>query len=245
MTSAAIESHLSSARVLEFGTSTERESLGWRTIERRGRCDFSGALTHAAAAQSRGVQVIWTLCQQGWPDDVDPLSSAFAPRFARYAAHAARFLREYSDGAPLYVPINEPSEISWAACGSQLREPKAGANERRQALRRQLALAAMQACEAILVEDPRARFVHTEAMVCLVPPAFEDQFYYWDLIAGNAGSGQGVGVRPVDFLGVNYYSANQADSALSTLLLAVHGRYGRPILLFPCTGKSSLPRPRA
>src|SRR6476620_7540765 len=53
-----------------FGMCSVRETLGWRKCEVDGRFDFSAAIAIAQAAQSRGIQVLWTLCHYGIPDDV-------------------------------------------------------------------------------------------------------------------------------------------------------------------------------
>jgi hypothetical protein len=239
-------------RLKEHGIRTVRAGFGWRRIERSGRFDFDRAQAVAESARARGLQVIWTLCDEGWPDDVDPMSRGFALRFARYAAQAARFLRRHTEGAPVYVPVNEPSYLAWSACGGR-------GDECTRRLRRQLAQAAILACEAILDVDARARFVHTDPLLHLVPPdgrpdlaaacarGFEDQFYCWDVVTGHAEPGLGGGTRYADYLGINYYAANQVDlhsgkplawhlddprrARLSGLLLSVHERYGLPLLV--------------
>jgi hypothetical protein len=180
------------------------------------------------------------------------MARGFALRFARYAAQAARFLRRHTEGAPVYVPTNEPSYLAWSAC-----EGRGVECTRR--LRRQLAQAAILACEAILDVDPRARFLHPEPLVHLVPPAgrpdlaaacergFEDQFYFWDILTGSAEPALGGGSRYADYLGINYYAANQVEmesgkplawhlddprrTRLSALMQPVYERYGRPLLV--------------
>src|SRR5690242_2199502 len=49
----------------EFGIKTVRESVGWRSVERDGRFDFSSVEARAHAARELGLQVIWTLCHYG------------------------------------------------------------------------------------------------------------------------------------------------------------------------------------
>ena len=247
-------------RLKEFGIRTVRESLGWRQIEQGGRYDFSPVRGIAEAARARGLQVIWTLCHYGWPDDVDPMARSFPLRFAQYAAQAARFLRRHTEGAPVFVPINEPTYLAWSVCGGgRARGPGGRADSCTRALRRQLAQAAILACEAILDVDPRARFIHTDPLMRLAAPAerpelgaacedsFEDQFYYWDIITGAAEAALGGGARYADYLGINYYQANQADLVsgkplawqlddprrmpLSVLLQSVYERYARPMLI--------------
>ncbi len=58
----------------EFEIKTVRESVGWRLVEKNGHFDFSSIESRAQAANELGIQVIWTLCHYGWPDDVDVFS---------------------------------------------------------------------------------------------------------------------------------------------------------------------------
>ncbi|HEX4272319.1 MAG TPA: hypothetical protein VHZ32_13075, partial [Rhizomicrobium sp.] len=98
-------------RAAQFQMRTVRESVGWRLSEHQGRFDFSHLAARARAAADAGVQVIWTLLHYGWPDDVDVLSDAFVPRFARYAAAAAAQLARYGTAVPVYAPIHEISYL--------------------------------------------------------------------------------------------------------------------------------------
>jgi hypothetical protein len=82
----------------EFGISTVRESVGWRSVEKNGRFDFSSVEPRAEAARKLGLQVIWTLCHYGWPDDIDVYSPAFIDRFYRYCRRAVHFLESFSHG---------------------------------------------------------------------------------------------------------------------------------------------------
>src|SRR5262249_29886268 len=61
----------------EFGIRTVRESAGWRLIDRGGKYDFGSLRSRAVAAQTLGLQVVWTLCHYGWPEELDLLSPLF------------------------------------------------------------------------------------------------------------------------------------------------------------------------
>src|SRR5689334_11137587 len=80
----------------EFGIRTVRESVGWRSVEKNGRFDFSSVAPRAQAARKLGLQVIWTLCHYGWPDDVNVYSPEFVERFYRYCRRTVHFLEAFS-----------------------------------------------------------------------------------------------------------------------------------------------------
>jgi beta-glucosidase/6-phospho-beta-glucosidase/beta-galactosidase len=82
----------------------------WPLIEKKpGLYDFSSLKPIATAAQKQGMQVIWTLCHYGWPDDLDVFSPEFVSCFAAFSQAVAIFLSQYSDGAPVFTPVNEIS----------------------------------------------------------------------------------------------------------------------------------------
>ena len=66
------------------GITTVRDSARWHLIERDGRFDFSSLAPMVAAAERHDMQVMWTLCHYGWPDDVDVFGADFpSGRYAR------------------------------------------------------------------------------------------------------------------------------------------------------------------
>ena len=105
----------------DFEIGTVRESVGWRAVEKDGHFDFSSIESRARAAQALGLQVIWTLCHYGWPDDVDVYSPEFTDRFALYCHHVVNYLESFStsDAISIYSPINEISFASWAAVNNR------------------------------------------------------------------------------------------------------------------------------
>jgi hypothetical protein len=64
-----------------IGISTARDGIRWHLIDKRGSYDFSSLAPMVAAADQHGIQVIWSLCHYGWPNDVDVWSKAFVQRF--------------------------------------------------------------------------------------------------------------------------------------------------------------------
>lgn len=172
--------------------------------------------------------MIWTLCHYGWPDDLDLFSSAFVDRFARYAGAVARWVRDASDDVPLYVPINEISFLAFAA--GQVGWFHPFAHERGDEVKAQLVRAAIAGIEAIWDVDPRARIIHVEPLINVVPPVdrpdlealarqrTESQFAAWDWLAGYARPELGGHPRYLDVVGVNFYHDNQWEAQTSTRL---------------------------
>jgi beta-glucosidase/6-phospho-beta-glucosidase/beta-galactosidase len=246
------------ARVSACGFLGVRESARWHLIDRSRRLDFSTVVPVLEAAAAGGVEVLWTLCHYGWPDDVDLFSTAFVERFARYCAALARVVADHGDAVPFYNPVNEISFFSWAAAEVGSMYPhRSGAG---MALKRQLVRAAIAGMEAIREVDARARFLHVDPLIHVVPPAGRPdlgraaadqraaQFDAWDMLAGGLHGDLGGHPRYLDIVGVNFYHANQWEypdrrirwedtprdprwRPLRLLLEEVYGRYGRPIVI--------------
>jgi protoporphyrinogen oxidase/glycosyltransferase involved in cell wall biosynthesis len=247
------------AALLPFGIRTVRESAGWRLIERNGQFDFSHVLSRARAAQELGLQICWTFCHYGWPDDVDVYADDFPQRFARYCRALAECLAPFAGPAPVYSPINE---LSFAAWGLGVRLFKCRNMEHEHAARdakRQLVRATIAGCEAIWEVTPGARILHCDPLVHVIAPSsnpeWADQAAGWrgaqfqalDMLCGRLEPELGGHPRYVDIVGANYYDTNQwefgtdkrlwwhlADPRrvpLHSLLLELYERYRRPVLL--------------
>ena len=246
------------ARVAALGFLGVRESARWHVIDRGGRLDFSSVTELLNAAAPEGVQILWTLCHYGWPDDVELFSARFVDRFARYCGAMARVVSDRGDDVPFYNPINEISFFAWAAGEVGYMYPhRTGAGVE---LKRQLVRAAIAGMDAIREVDARARFLHVDPLIHVVTPAGRPdlaraaadlrgaQFDAWDMLAGGLHHDLGGRADYLDVIGVNYYHANQweypdrrlrwedtpADPRwvpLGVLLGEVHGRYGRPLLI--------------
>jgi len=247
------------ARLADFGIRTVRESVGWRVVDQPGGFEFDSLESRARAAQAEGLQVVWTLCQSGWPDGLDVFSEDFVHRFGQYAGAVAGYLRAFTSACPVYAPINELSFLSWAACETSRTQFDSRLRNRSRELRRQLVRASIAACDAIWVVEPRARMLHTDPLIHIAAPASrpelaaeatrqcELQFEGWDMLRGTVEPELGGHPRYLDLVGVNYYQGNQWELAtgrtldwrlddprrvsLATLLDKVHQRYGRPLII--------------
>jgi len=237
------------------GIRTVRDGVRWHRIEPEpGQFDWSSLEAQLAGAAAAGTEVIWDLLHYGWPDDVDVWSADFAPRFARFAAAAARVIRAGTAGTRFYCPVNEISFLSWGGGDAAYLNPFA--RGRGYELKVGLARAAIAAMDAIRRDDPAARFVHVDPVINVITdpgrpwdaPHAEGhrqaQFQGWDLIAGRIWPQ--VGGRPdlLDIVGVNYYHNNQwihggppidrhhpLHKPFHRILAETYARYGRPIFV--------------
>jgi hypothetical protein len=88
-------------------------------------------------------------------------------------------------------------------------------------LKRQLVRAAIAGCDAIWAVEPRARIVHVDPLIHIVPPLRrqdlasqaavrrEGQFEAWDMLAGRLAPELGGHPRYLQTIGVNFYYNNQ------------------------------------
>lgn len=238
-----------------LGLRTVRDGFRWHRIETvPGQYDWSSITPMLQAARATGTQVIWDLMHYGWPDDLDIWQPAFVDRFARFARAAALHVRQHGDDIPFYCPVNEISFTAWGGGDAGYLNPFG--RGRGFELKVQLARASIAAMRAILEVDPRARFVHADPAIHVVasPDRAHDfwaaeghrqaQYQGWDMLAGLSWPQLGGEPRLLDIVGVNYYSNNQwihggptldkyhpLYRPLHRLLMEIHGRYGRPILL--------------
>ncbi|MCA3628644.1 MAG: beta-glucosidase [Methylobacterium sp.] len=239
------------------GIRTVRDGLRWHRIERVPYYyDWSNCLPMLRAARATGTQVIWDLFHYGWPDGLDIWSPAFVHRFTAFARAAAQVVQSETDGVPIFVPVNEISFMAWA--GGDVGYLNPFARGRADALKMQLARAAISAMRAIREVIPQARFLAAEPIIHVVgkrhdPGSIERaarhneaQYHAWDMIAGRHHPELGGEESLLDLIGVNYYCHNQwhegaepipwqggdpAYRPLSELLRANHARYRRPILI--------------
>jgi protoporphyrinogen oxidase/glycosyltransferase involved in cell wall biosynthesis len=248
------------AALAPFGMRTVRESVGWRLAQAGSSYCFEHLRRRVEAARELGIQIAWTLCHYGMPVGVDPWDRRFPEHFARFCDAAARFLKPYQVGVPLYTPINEISFLAWAATdaprsilvheGSACDAPR---------LKRNLVRASLAGADAVRQVDPRARILLADPLIHVVAPAgrpdleavaaavHDSQFESWDMHAGLAAPELGGSAEGLDVVGVNYYHANQWEyPTLATLmwhlreprrrpfaelLLGLWRRYARPIVI--------------
>src|SRR3954470_376045 len=183
------------ALVKTVGIETVRDGVRWPHVDRGGRYEFSSFVPMLRAALAERVQVIWTLCHYGWPEELDVFSAAWVDRFARYCGAVARVVADHTDQVPCYSPINEISFLCWAAgdTGGFIHPHARG---RGNELKRQLARAAVAGIDAIWAVDRRARIVHVDPVIKVFPPRnrpdlavaaeqyTQSQFEAWDMLSG-------------------------------------------------------------
>ena len=155
-------------RLRSLGIRTVRDAVRWHLIERDGTFDFSSLAPMVVAAERHGMQVMWTLLHYGVPDDVDIFSVEFPERFARFSGEVAKFVQSHSRRLPFYTPVNEISFFTWAAGEVGWFFPFG--HGRGTELKRQLIKAVIASCEAIWKVDRRARVVHVDPVIHVVPP---------------------------------------------------------------------------
>jgi UDP-galactopyranose mutase len=241
------------ATVAEAGITCVRESIGWRRAARDGSLDFASVLLRAERARRAGLQIVWTLCHDGWPDDIDVCSDAFVDRFRAFAGAAARVLAPFAGPEPpLYTPINEISFLAWALAETALvGRQRSDLRNRSYELKRQLVRAALAASDAIREVDSRARFLHTEPATSVVasdegPTRHAVLFRGFDMLTGRLEPALGGAPGEVDVIGIQCHSDGHAwrgtpdgasrtpaapPMALSRLLEDVYARYRRPIVV--------------
>lgn len=239
----------------EVGIRTVRDGLRWHLIERTpGRYDWTSFLPMLQAALTTGTEVIWDLCHWGLPEGLDPFSPEFITRFAAFSEAAARVIGEHTEAVPFFCPVNEISFWSWMGGDRGVFFPYC--QRRGSEFKHQLAAAAIAAVRAVRSVDSRARFLHCEPIIHITGEPKKpnsriaaarhtaSQFEAWDMIAGRLAPELGGSEDCLDLLGCNYYWNNQwvhngelmplghaQHRALHRMLLAVHERYRRPMIL--------------
>jgi beta-glucosidase/6-phospho-beta-glucosidase/beta-galactosidase len=219
------------ARLAEVDIHAVREAVRWPLVDRGGGVyDFTSVEPFVTAAMRHRFDVIWDLFHYGYPDGVDPFSSAFVERFAAYCRAAARFLCKRTPGPHYFTPINEPSYYSWAAGHAGHFAPHQ--KNRGIELKVNLARACLRGIDAIREVCPGARIVNVDP-ICYVVPKTSAQserdavddfnenavYQFWDLVSGRIHPELGGRPDALDIIGINYYWTNQWE----------HGSEGTPL----------------
>ena len=231
-----------------------------------GGFDFSCVDVFIEAMNKHRVRPIWDLCHYGCPDGVDPFAPDFGDRFAAYARAAAEYVCARVEGPRFFTPINEITFFGFMAGEWGWIAPFRKTRAERHALRLNLAKAAIAGVKAIREIDPDARMVHVDPVINVVAPrdrpdlaeaarreTYEDAFFVWDVIAGLEHPELGGAPEILDVVGANVYSFGQMEYReegphasmepgddrilpLADMLVGVHERYGRPIIVAETSG---------
>src|SRR5581483_5473267 len=156
------------ALLATVGIRTARDGIRWNRVDQSGQFDFSSFAPMLEAAQQHGLQMIWSLCHYGWPDDVDIFAPETVDRFASYCRAVARFVADHSSEVPFYAPINEISFLCWAVAKEGIMFPYALG--RGDELKRQLVRMNIAGCNALWSVDPKARIVQADPLIHVIPP---------------------------------------------------------------------------
>jgi hypothetical protein len=253
-------------QIQAYGIHTARDGLRWHHIEfRPNQYCWDSWLPMLRASRAAGIQVIWDLCHYGWPDDLDIWSPEFVDRFARYSRAAAQLIRNETDEAPHFCPINEISYWAWA--GAEVGRMNPATLGRGAELKRQLVRAFIASVDAIRAVDSRAKFITAEPLINVVSDgraseqlAIADiyrraQFETQDMLLGHEAPELGGKPDNIDCVGLNFYPENQwyvngktiplghhAYRSLHAMLAEVHHRYRKPLLISE-TGAEGSARP--
>jgi hypothetical protein len=195
------------------------------------------------------------------PDNLDIFSDEFVTRFAAFAGAAAEIVSNLSGSVeapvPFYCPINEMS--FWAWVGGDVKAFAPHREGQGPELKRQLVRASLAAIAAVRAVDPRARFVHAEPIIKIVPDLrylaqspkilqnakrhTSSQYEAWDMLRGDMTEELGGAPEMLDIIGGNYYRKNQwvhegdrtppgyPSTHLHKMLHDVWERYRRPIVI--------------
>lgn len=263
--------HLAHARedyeiLRNLGIAVSREGIPWPLVEKDGKYDFSVIDPMIEAMNDLKILPIWDLCHYGYPDDLDPFSEEFAPRFAKYCRAAARYVIPRMHGPYFFTPINEIT--FFAFCGGEWGwvAPYRNTRDEREEFRVALCKAAIAGVKAIREVEPEARIVNIDPLVQVVAPrdrpdqieAAEhetnvDTFLAWDILCGKEHPELGGSPEILDIVGVNNYSFGQMEyresgphkaldphddriKPLCDLLNVVWERYRRPMIIGETSG---------
>lgn len=239
------------AQLRELGICTVRDGVRWHLLEPEdGGWVPDSLLSQLAGARSVGAQVVWDLLHYGWPDHVDVWAPDFPARFAEFATRVARLVGP----GGFYAPVNEISFLAWA--GGEVGYLNPFAHQRGLELKVQLVRATLAATAAVREIDPGARFLQPEPLIHVAaadgaPQDVRDaelhrrlQHQALDMLTGRAWPQLGGTPDQLDVVGANYYPANQWEHGggtlpagdprrrpLGQLLLSLHARYGRPVVV--------------
>jgi beta-glucosidase/6-phospho-beta-glucosidase/beta-galactosidase len=208
-----------------LGIAVAREGIPWPLVDKGGQLDFSYIEPFLQAQRRHVIQPIWDLCHYGYPDDLNPFSDDFAPRFAAYAAAAAEHVGAHAHHGPLFfTPMNEITFFGYMAGEWGWAAPYGKDRETRRRLTYAMCKADIAAVKAIRTVLPDARMVHIDPLISVVPPrdrpdfaeaarreSCDDAFFAFDVISGQLHPELGGSPEILDIVGFNNYSFGQME----------------------------------
>ena len=102
-------------RLKKVGIHAAREGVCWPEVDCGGHYDLSSLHSIINASSRYGIEIIYDLCHFGYPEDLKDFSKEFTKRFADYCYAVARYVATHTNGTCYFTPMNEPSDLSWAA----------------------------------------------------------------------------------------------------------------------------------
>lgn len=250
----------------QLGIAVAREGVPWPLVDQNGEYDFSILDPLIEAMNRSKILPIWDLCHYGYPDDLDPFSDEFVPRFTRYCRAVAEYVVPRVRGPHFFTPINEITFFAFAGGEWGWVAPYRNTKADRIEFRRRLCEADIAGVKAIREIDAEARMVHIDPLVHVVAPRdrpdfieaakYEtevDTFVAWDIIAGKLHPELGGSSEILDIVGANNYSFGQMEfresgphaalepnddriQPLCDLLQSVYERYHRPMIIGETSG---------
>ncbi len=255
------------AMLRPLGIAVAREGIPWPMVDSGGRYDFSPIDAYIAAQRRFDIMPIWDLCHYGYPDDCSPWDEDFGARFAAYARAAVEYLVENCHREPLFfTPMNEITFFGYMAGEWGWAAPFGKDRETRRRLTLAMARADIEAVKAIRELLPKARMVHIDPLINVVPPSDrpdlaeearreteEDAFFAFDVIAGLKHPEANGGPDILDIVGFNNYSFGQMEyrpdgphaalepgdpriRPLCDMIEAGWKRYRRPVIVAETSG---------
>ncbi|HEX6126573.1 MAG TPA: family 1 glycosylhydrolase [Pyrinomonadaceae bacterium] len=250
----------------QLGIAVAREGVPWPFVDRAGKYDFSCIDPMIDAMNQAQVIPIWSLCQYGYPDDLDPFTDEFTDRFTRYCRAVAEYVIKRVHGPYFFTPFNEITFFAFAGGEMGWIAPYKNTREDRFKLREVLCKAAIAGIKAIRAVEPKARIINNDPLVQIVAPrdrpdlkkaaeeeTYVDTFRAWDILCGKELPELGGGPDILDIVGPNNYSFGQMEyrenaphvalppgddriKPLGELLSLVWKRYQRPMIIAETSG---------
>jgi len=241
-----------------LGIAVAREGVPWPFVDRGGQYDFSSIDPMIDAMDEAQAIPIWSLCQYGFPDGLDP--------FTRYCRATAAYVTGRIHGPYFFTPFNEISFFAFAGGEMGWIAPYKNTREDRFKLREALCKAAIAGIKAIREVEPEARIINNDPLVQVVAPrdrtdlekaaeeeTYVDTFRAWDILYGKDHPELGGAPDILDIVGPNNYSFGQMEyrehapyvalppgddriKPLGELLRLVWKRYGRPMIIAETSG---------